>query len=80
VVGRSATRIAGLVMYGAKNYPNYWVFGLFPSSGILGNGKHDVSETGFVSVLGWSGKTPIHLDPLDTANLNHWTMVAFSIS
>jgi hypothetical protein len=26
-------------------------FGLFPSSGILENRKHDVSETGFVSVL-----------------------------
>jgi hypothetical protein len=25
---------------------NYWVFGLFPSSGILENIKHDVSESG----------------------------------
>jgi hypothetical protein len=30
---------------------NYWVFGLFPSPGILGTIKHDVSETGTVSVL-----------------------------
>jgi hypothetical protein len=30
---------------------NYWVFGLFASSGILENRKHDVSETGSVSVL-----------------------------
>jgi hypothetical protein len=30
---------------------NYWVFGLFPSSGILGTRKHDVSETGSVPVL-----------------------------
>jgi hypothetical protein len=30
---------------------DYWVFGLFPSSGILENRKHDVSETGSVSVL-----------------------------
>jgi hypothetical protein len=29
----------------------YWVFGLFPSSGILENRKLDVSETGPVSVL-----------------------------
>jgi hypothetical protein len=29
---------------------NYWVFGLFPSSGILGNRRHNVSETGSVSV------------------------------
>jgi hypothetical protein len=30
---------------------NYWVYGLFPSSSILGNRKHDVSENGSVSVL-----------------------------
>jgi hypothetical protein len=30
---------------------NYWVSGLFPSSGILETKKHDVSETGSVSVL-----------------------------
>jgi hypothetical protein len=30
---------------------NYWVFGLFPSSGILGNRWHDVSETGSVCVF-----------------------------
>jgi hypothetical protein len=30
---------------------NYWVFGLFPSSGILEDRKHDVLETGSVSVL-----------------------------
>jgi hypothetical protein len=24
---------------------NYWVFGLYPSSGILGTREHDVSET-----------------------------------
>jgi hypothetical protein len=28
------------------NTQNYWVFGLFPSSGILETRKHDVSETG----------------------------------
>jgi hypothetical protein len=28
---------------------NYWGFGLFPSSGILGNKGHDVSETDPVS-------------------------------
>jgi hypothetical protein len=31
---------------------NYWCFGLFPLSGILENRKHDVSETGSVSILG----------------------------
>jgi hypothetical protein len=30
------------------NSQNYWVFGLFPSSGILDTRKHDVSETGSV--------------------------------
>jgi hypothetical protein len=34
-----------------KNTQNYWVFGLFPSSCILENRKHDVSETGSVSVV-----------------------------
>jgi hypothetical protein len=33
------------------NTQNYWVFGLFPSSGIVGTRKHDVSETRFISVL-----------------------------
>jgi hypothetical protein len=38
------------------NYPylstqNYWGFGLFPSSGILGDVGHDVSETGSLSVF-----------------------------
>jgi hypothetical protein len=30
---------------------NYWVFGIFLSSGILETRKHKVSETGSVSVL-----------------------------
>jgi hypothetical protein len=52
---------------------NYWVFGLFPSSGILENRKDDVSETGSVSLLRWRGeKTPSQLGPLEKANLNHW--------
>jgi hypothetical protein len=56
------------------NTQNYWVFALFPSSGILETIKHDVSETGSVSVLGWEGrKTPTQLGPLEGANLNHWT-------
>jgi hypothetical protein len=35
---------------------NYWVFGIFPSSGILGTRKHDVSKTGSVSVLRYGGE------------------------
>jgi hypothetical protein len=33
------------------NTQNYWVFGHSLSSGILENKKHDVLETGSVSVL-----------------------------
>jgi hypothetical protein len=33
--------------------------------------KHNVSETGSVSVLRW-GKTPTLLGPIERANLNHW--------
>jgi hypothetical protein len=43
----------------------YSVFGLFPSSGILGARKHDVSETGSVSVLRCAGKTPAQLGLLE---------------
>jgi hypothetical protein len=32
------------------------ILGLFPSSNILENRKHDVSETGSVSVLRWGGR------------------------
>jgi hypothetical protein len=39
---------------------NYWVFGLCPSSGILETRKHNVSETGSVSVLKWGGGIHLH--------------------
>jgi hypothetical protein len=35
------------MMYSTQNYLG---FGLFPSSGVLGS-KHDISETGSVSIL-----------------------------
>jgi hypothetical protein len=35
---------------------NYQGFGLFPSSDILGIRKYDISETGSVSFLRWSGE------------------------
>jgi hypothetical protein len=48
---------------------NQWVSELSPSSGILGNRKHDVSETGSVSVLRCGGeKSPTQLGPLDRAS------------
>jgi hypothetical protein len=49
---------------------NYWVFGLLPSSDILGTSKHDVSENGSVSVLRCGGEIPIQLGPLDRANFD----------
>jgi hypothetical protein len=57
-------------------FQNYWVFGLFPSSGILENRKHDVSETRSVFVLKWGGKTPTQLGPIERANLHHWVGVS----
>jgi hypothetical protein len=55
------------------NTQNYWVFGLFPSSSILENRKHDVSETGSVSVLWCCGEEKTsQLGPLERADLNHW--------
>jgi hypothetical protein len=52
---------------------NYWVFGLCSSSGILKTRKHNVSETGSVSVLRWTGR---HL--FCWAPSNHWTGVHIS--
>jgi hypothetical protein len=59
----------------AYNLQNYWVFGFFPSSGILENGKH-ISETGSVSVLRWGGEDTYSLGSLQRANLDHWTTPA----
>jgi hypothetical protein len=50
---------------------NYWVFGLFPLSGILGSRKHDVSLTGRVSVFRWGRNTLTQLDFFERANLNY---------
>jgi hypothetical protein len=58
---------------GKKLRQNYCVFGLCPSPGILETRKHNVSETGSVSVLRWNGETPFLLGLLERANLSHWT-------
>jgi hypothetical protein len=52
------------------NTQRYWVFGLCASSGFFlnKNEKHNVSETGSVSVVRW-GKTPTLLGPLERAHL-----------
>jgi hypothetical protein len=52
---------------------NYLVFGLCSLSGILETRRHNVSETGYVSVLRLGRKTPTLLGPLKRANLKHWT-------
>jgi hypothetical protein len=54
------------------NTQDYWVFWTFPPSSILETRKHDVSETGSVSVIRYKGggnKTPTQLGPLERANL-----------
>jgi hypothetical protein len=52
----------------------FFFFWTFPSSVILETRKHDVSETGSVSVLRWKReKTPTQLGLLERANLSHWT-------
>jgi hypothetical protein len=51
------------------NTQNYWVLGLSPLSSILETRKHNISETGSVSVLRWGGKTPTQLGPLERVNL-----------
>jgi hypothetical protein len=38
------------------NTQNYWVLRLCPSSGILETRKHNVAETGRVSILRWGGR------------------------
>jgi hypothetical protein len=51
---RQNSEFTSLNFRGERNYVmerNYWGFGLFPSFGILENRKHDVSESGSVSVL-----------------------------
>jgi hypothetical protein len=45
------------------NTQNYLVFGLFPSSGILGTIKYDVSETRSVSVLRCGGEGALSKGP-----------------
>jgi hypothetical protein len=39
-----------LPAYVRMNIQNYWVFGLFPSSGVLKSREHNVTEIGSVSI------------------------------
>jgi hypothetical protein len=51
----SALRSEGSYEHSTKTQNDY-VFGLFPSSGIIETRKHDVSETGSVSALRCGGR------------------------
>jgi hypothetical protein len=51
------------------NTQNHWVFGLCPLSGILESRKHNISETGSVSVLGGGGgNTPTVPDVIEVSS------------
>jgi hypothetical protein len=71
--------MSSLLCYSETELHRISVFLRVPSSGILETRKHDISETGSVSVLRCGGKTPTHLGPFERANLNHWiTPVGFT--
>jgi hypothetical protein len=55
------------------NTENRWVSGLYPLSIILNTKKHNVSETGSVSVLRLRDETPTLLGPSVRANFNNWS-------
>jgi hypothetical protein len=59
------------------NIQNYWVSGLCPSSGILNTRKHNVSETGSVSIMKW-GEGDTLLGPLVPVS-SFWNIVFSSI-
>jgi hypothetical protein len=71
-----------------NNTQHYWVFGLFPSSGILGNRKHDVSETHPVSETSRflfprildDGKSPKSSNSEKLYVLNETSSAAISVS
>jgi hypothetical protein len=55
------------------NTQNYWIAGLCPSSGILNTRKHNVSETGSVSVVRSGEGGTYFVGSLERGNLNHWS-------
>jgi hypothetical protein len=52
------------------NTQNYWVFGIFPSSGILETRKTQHFGNWICFHPQVRGKTPTHLRPLERANLS----------
>jgi hypothetical protein len=57
---------------------NCWVYGLCHRPEFWITGKHNILETGYVSVFRWGEvkETPTLFGPLETANLNHWTALS----
>jgi hypothetical protein len=51
------------------NTQNYLVFGRCLSSGVIETRKHNISETGSVSVLSWRGEAPTLLRPFLSSHL-----------
>jgi hypothetical protein len=56
------------------------VYGLCPSSRILNNLKHEVSETRSVSVFRWRNGDAFPLGSLRNVNLSHWTLGSVQFS
>jgi hypothetical protein len=58
---------------------NYWGFGLFPSSGVLGS-RNTIRKLDLLPSSGERGeKTPTQFGPLERSSLNHWDQIQFLI-
>jgi hypothetical protein len=57
-MNKSTATVGKEQRYGFSSFQNHWVFGLWPSSGILTTTELGVSETGFVS-SGEGGETSV---------------------
>jgi hypothetical protein len=55
----------------SRNQHDYWVFEVFPSSGVLRKIHNTFRKKGSISVLGRGVGDTYFLDPLERANLNH---------
>jgi hypothetical protein len=63
-----------MVLTTVYNTQNRWVSGLRPSSGIITR-KHNVSETGSVSVFMRGEEDTYFVGSIRKNNLNHWTQI-----
>jgi hypothetical protein len=60
------------------NTQNYWVFGFFPSSGILENMMFRKLDL-FPSSGEGGGEDTYSVGPLERPNLNHWIAIAQAV-